>query len=59
MHNVNIIKEAYAIEFCCKSLEAQIRDRKFTILTDHKNLTIMKEESTYIRSAFDPGPTGV
>ena len=31
-----IQKEAYAIAF---------RDRKFTILTDHKNLTFMKEES--------------
>ena len=40
-----IQKEAYAIAFCCKSLEALLRDRKFTIRTDHKNLTFMKEES--------------
>ena len=40
-----IQKEAYAIAFCCKSLEALLRDRKFTILTDHKNLTFIKEES--------------
>jgi transposase InsO family protein len=40
-----IQKEAYAIAFCCKSLEALLRDRKFTILTDHRNLTFMKEES--------------
>jgi hypothetical protein len=40
-----IQKEAFAIAFCCKSLDALLRDRKFTIKTDHKNLTFMKEDS--------------
>ena len=40
-----IQKEAYAIFFCCKSLDALLRDRKFTIQTDHKNLIFIKEES--------------
>jgi hypothetical protein len=40
-----IQKEAYAIFHCCKELDALLRDRKFTILTDHKNLTFIKENS--------------
>lgn len=40
-----IQKEAYAIFFCCKELDFLLRDRKFTILTDHKNLTFIKEDS--------------
>jgi RNase H-like domain found in reverse transcriptase len=38
-----IQKEAYAIYFCCTALDKQLRDRKFTILTDHKNLTFVKQ----------------
>jgi hypothetical protein len=40
-----IQKEAYAIYYCCVFLDALLRDRKFTILTDHKNLTFLKQES--------------
>ena len=35
-------KEAYAIFLCCTKLDPLLRDRKFTIHTDHKNLTYMK-----------------
>jgi hypothetical protein len=37
-----IQKEAYAIYLCCTKLDPLLRDRKFTIHTDHKNLTYMK-----------------
>jgi RNase H-like domain found in reverse transcriptase len=37
-----IQKEAYAIFFCCTHLDNLLRDRKFTILPDHKNLTFIK-----------------
>jgi hypothetical protein len=40
-----IQKESYAIYFCCTALDKQLRDRKFTILTDHKNLTFIKQGS--------------
>ena len=40
-----IQKEAYAIFYCCTYLDAMLRDRQFTILTDHKNLTYI-EKST-------------
>jgi hypothetical protein len=40
-----IQKEAYAIFFCCTHLDAMLRDRKFTILRDHKNLTFIKQAS--------------
>ena len=40
-----IQKEAYAIFFCCTHLDNLLRDRKFTILTDHKNLTFIKQAS--------------
>ena len=42
-----IQKEAYAIFHCCMQLETLLQDRKFTILTDHKNLL-------YITSASNP-----
>ena len=38
-----IQKEAYAIFYCCQQLDYLIRDRKFTIHTDHINLTYMKK----------------
>ena len=41
-----IQKEAYAIFFCCQQLDYLIRDRKFTIHTDHMNLTYMKQNPT-------------
>jgi hypothetical protein len=40
-----IQKEAYAIFHCCTALESLLRDRKFTILTDHANLTFMTRDS--------------
>ena len=40
-----IQKEAYGIFFCCTSLDRMLRDRKFTILTDHKNLMFIKMDS--------------
>ena len=39
-----IQKEAYAIYFCCKQLDSLIRDRKFIIHTDHKNLTFLGQD---------------
>ena len=38
-----IQKEAYAIFYCCTYLDAMLRDRQFTILTDHKNLTYINK----------------
>ena len=40
-----IQKEAYAIFFCCTHLDHLLRDRKFVVLSDHKNLTFMKQAS--------------
>ena len=40
-----IQKEAYAIFHCCTYLDALLRDRTFTILTDHKNLTYIDKEN--------------
>ena len=40
-----IQKEAYALYYCCDYLDALLRDRKFTILTDHKNLTFINKET--------------
>ena len=37
-----IQKEAYAIFLCCTKLDPLLHDRKFTIHTDHKNLTYME-----------------
>ena len=41
-----IQKEAHAIFYCCQQLDYLIRDRKFTIHTDHMNLTYMKQNPT-------------
>ena len=38
--------EAYTIFHCCQQLEYLIRDRKFTIHTDHLNLIYMKQNPT-------------
>ena len=38
-----IQKESYAIFYCCQQLDSLIRDRKFTIHTDHMNITYMKQ----------------
>jgi RNase H-like domain found in reverse transcriptase len=40
-----IQKESYAIFFCCTYLDALLRDRKFAVVTDHKNLTFIKQAS--------------
>jgi hypothetical protein len=40
-----IQKEAYAIYFCCDQLDRLLRDRKFTIETDHQNLMFIKQDS--------------
>jgi RNase H-like domain found in reverse transcriptase len=37
--------EAYAIFVCCTQLAYLIRDRPFSIQTDHKNLTFMTKNS--------------
>ena len=39
-----IQKEAFALYYCCAYLDALLRDRKFTILTDHKNLTFIEKD---------------
>ena len=43
-----IQKEAYAIFYCCTHLEHLLRDRHFTIKTDHKNLTFLSLDSNAI-----------
>ena len=40
-----IHNEASAIFFCCTHLDYFLRNRKFTILSDHKNLTFIKQAS--------------
>jgi transposase InsO family protein len=40
-----IQKEAYAIFWCCKTLQHLIGDRKFRLLTDHRNLLHLKTSS--------------
>ena len=47
-----IQKEAYAIFFCCQQLDYLIRDRKFEIFTDHKNITYMKQTPTSMVSRW-------
>ena len=39
-----IQKEAYAIYYCCRQLDSLLRDRIFTIHTDHKNLTYLNQD---------------
>ena len=40
-----IQKEAYGIFYSCKELDPLLRDRHFTLGTDHKNLLYIKESS--------------
>jgi hypothetical protein len=40
-----IQKEAYSIFVSCKDFDYLIRDRKFIIFTDHRNLQFIKEDS--------------
>ena len=39
-------KEAFAIIYCLKKLEYLLRDRTFTLRTDHKNLIYIDTESS-------------
>ena len=39
-------KEAYAIVYCLKKLEYLLRDRSFTLRTDHKNLIYIDTETS-------------
>jgi RNase H-like domain found in reverse transcriptase len=43
-----IQKESYAIFFVCTYLKSLLRDRKFTLRTDHRNLLHITENSTPI-----------
>ena len=67
-----IQKEAYAIFYCCTELDYLIRDRTFTIHTDHLNITYMKQNPTsmvarwfiamqeiYFTVVFVPGTSNV
>ena len=40
-----IQKEAYAIFYSCSYLKSLLRDRKFTIFTDHRNLLFISQSS--------------
>jgi RNase H-like domain found in reverse transcriptase len=40
-----IQKEAYAIFYVCMHLKSLLRDRKFTLRTDHRNLLFITENS--------------
>ena len=42
---VDNTKEAFALYYCCTYLDALLRDRKFIILTDHKNLTSIEKDN--------------
>ena len=39
-----IQKEAFALYYCCTYLDALLRDRRFTILTNHKNLIFIEKD---------------
>lgn len=47
-----IQKEAYAMYPCCKQLDSLIRDRKFRIFTDHKNLTFLSQDPSTMVSRW-------
>ena len=40
-----IQKEAFAIFYCCTTLDYLLRDRKFVIETDHRNLTYLQKNN--------------
>ena len=42
-----IQKEAYGIYYSCMNLESLLRDRPFTIRTDHRNLLFIKQSSNH------------
>ena len=48
-----IQKEAYAIFHCCTQLDYLLRDRKFIIETDHRNLTYMQKNTNSMVIRWD------
>lgn len=48
-----IQKEAYAIFHCCTQLDYLLRDRKFIIQTDHRNLTYMQKNTNSMVIRWD------
>ena len=48
-----IQKEAYAIFYCCTTLDYLIRDRKFIIETDHRNLTYLQKNNNSMVIRWD------
>ena len=45
-------KEFFALYYCCTYLDALLRDRKFAILTDHKNLTFLEKDKNEMVSRW-------
>ena len=48
-----IQKEAYAIFYCCTQLDYLLRDRRFIIETDHRNLTYMQKNTNSMVIRWD------
>ena len=47
-----IQKEAFALYYCCTYLDALLRDRRFTILMDHKNLIFIEKDKNEMVSRW-------
>ena len=48
-----IQKEAYAIFYCCTTLDYLLRDRKFVIETDHRNLLYLRKNTNSMVIRWD------
>jgi RNase H-like domain found in reverse transcriptase len=48
-----IQKEAYAIFYCCTTLDYLLRDRKFVIQTDHRKLTYLRKNTNSMVIRWD------
>ena len=48
-----IQKEAYAIFYCCTALDYLLRDRKFVIQTDHRNLIYLRKNTNSMVIRWD------
>ena len=48
-----IQKEAYAVFYCCTQLDYLLRDRRFIIETDHRNLTYMQKNTNSMVIRWD------
>ena len=48
-----IQKEAFAIFYCCTTLDYLLRDRKFIIETDHRNLTYLQKNNNSMVIRWD------